>query len=56
MLVSLRCLTASVLHVVLSEPTGELIQSPSLSLFTEGGIVGKIEIKLAEDILLCAVA
>ena len=29
------------LHVVLSGPVGESMQSPSQSLFTEGGIVGK---------------
>ena len=36
---------AYALHVVLSEPAGVSIQSPSQSLFTEGGIVGKKEMK-----------
>ena len=32
---------AFALHVALSEPVGESRQSPSQSLFTKGGIVGK---------------
>lgn len=47
-LASLRCLIVFALHVVLIEPVGESIQSPSQSLFTEGGIVGKKEMSLME--------
>lgn len=52
MFASWKCLIAFALRVVLSEPAGESMQSPSQSLFTEGGIVGKETMILMELLVI----